>query len=154
MIPDNDIIFPVQDAKVDKGSVHDVVLVGGSTRIPACRPCSPTSSTAASSARASTPTRLSPTEPQCRYGVLSACRSLLLSALLSLQGSYLCAPQEQHSIAPIICPLVLLLLMPWTVADAHKPCTCHCLTAQRDSSERQSCCLNMNLLSATVLPQR
>ncbi len=34
MIPDNDIIFPVQDAKVDKGSVHDVVLVGGSTRIP------------------------------------------------------------------------------------------------------------------------
>ncbi len=26
--------FLVQDAKVDKGSVHDVVLVGGSTRIP------------------------------------------------------------------------------------------------------------------------
>ncbi len=34
MIPDNAIIFPAQDAKVDKGSVHDVVLVGGSTRIP------------------------------------------------------------------------------------------------------------------------
>jgi len=26
--------LPLQDAKVDKGSVHDVVLVGGSTRIP------------------------------------------------------------------------------------------------------------------------
>ena len=27
-------VVPLQDAKVDKSSVHDVVLVGGSTRIP------------------------------------------------------------------------------------------------------------------------
>ena len=28
------LLLPAQDAKMDKGSVHDVVLVGGSMRIP------------------------------------------------------------------------------------------------------------------------
>ena len=33
IIADKGYQLPVQDAKVDKGSVHDVVLVGGSVRI-------------------------------------------------------------------------------------------------------------------------
>merc|ERR1719498_1016120 len=45
----------MRGAKMDKSQVHEIVLVGGSTRIPTCRPSSPTSSTARSSASPSTP---------------------------------------------------------------------------------------------------
>merc|ERR1719271_1260618 len=44
----------LRDAKMDKNSVHEIVLVGGSTRIPKVRPSSPTSSTARSCASPST----------------------------------------------------------------------------------------------------
>ncbi len=56
----------LRDSKIDKGSVHEIVLVGGSTRIPRSRSSSPTSSTAASSTSRSTPTRPSHTVPPSR----------------------------------------------------------------------------------------
>ncbi|CAM5176177.1 unnamed protein product [Eretmochelys imbricata] len=56
----------LRDAKLDKAQVHDVVLVGGSTRIPRSRSCCRISSTGASSTRASTPTRPWPTAPRSR----------------------------------------------------------------------------------------
>jgi len=56
----------LRDAKMDKGAVDEVVLVGGSTRIPKIQASCLTFSTARSSARPSTPMRPSRTVPPCR----------------------------------------------------------------------------------------
>ncbi|OJA14244.1 hypothetical protein AZE42_11297, partial [Rhizopogon vesiculosus] len=53
----------LRDSKIDKGNIHEVILVGGSTRIPRIVKLVPTSSTARSPTRASTPTRPLPMVP-------------------------------------------------------------------------------------------
>ena len=57
----------LRDSKMDKASVHEIVLVGGSTRIPKVQSLlSRLSSTARSCASPSTPTRRWRTAPRCR----------------------------------------------------------------------------------------
>merc|ERR1719321_1416498 len=56
----------LRDAKMDKGQIHEVVLVGGSTRIPKVQSLLQDFFNGKELSRASTPTRPSPTAPPCR----------------------------------------------------------------------------------------
>lgn len=56
----------LRDAKLDKAQIHDLVLVGAPPASPRCRSCCRTSSTGATSTRASTPTRRWRTGRRCR----------------------------------------------------------------------------------------
>ena len=56
----------LRDSKIDKNSVHEIVLVGGSTRIPKVQTLLSDFFNGKSCASPSTPTRLSPTAPPSR----------------------------------------------------------------------------------------
>lgn len=61
-----DLFRGTVDAKADKNQVHELVLVGGSTRVPRLSSLSPTSSTERSPTNRSTWMRLLPTVPPSR----------------------------------------------------------------------------------------